>query len=86
MQTSRRKRLKMIRGFLIVFTCVLLTSCAHWSYPVRGSCPTEHPIKGNVDSMYYHLPTDTYYYRTWAEFCFESSSIARNHGYKRTPR
>ena len=76
----------MTRAIVAALASVMFTGCAHWSFPSQGSCSREHPVKGNADSMYYHMPTDTYYYVTRAELCFEAPVIARRHGYARTPR
>lgn len=55
-----------------------------------GSCPADHPIKGNGSSKIYHMPGISSYRGTKAEFCFatEAGAIAagfrapgqRNHG------
>jgi hypothetical protein len=70
----------------LILMAILISGCAHWSISLTGTCPDHHRIKGNADSFYYHLPTDSYYYVTRAEFCFESSEVARRQGYTRTPR
>jgi len=77
----------MVRSLIAIIIIMLLGGCAHWRFPAQGgTCPSDYPIKGNVESGYYHSPFDSYYYHTHAEFCFKNSKIARQHGYTRTPR
>lgn len=45
-------------------------------------CPASHPIKGNANSMIYHLPGQRYYDVTNPEECFASESAARAAGYR----
>ncbi|MGC4153237.1 MAG: hypothetical protein QM628_09170 [Propionicimonas sp.] len=52
----------------------------------RGSgydCPPGYPVKGNADSMIYHMPGDRYYKATKPEECFRSAAAARSAGYRR---
>ena len=69
----------MKKMILILF----LTGCAH-VHPATytGSCPTDFPIKGNVDSLIYHTTDSPYYVRTKAEICFENADAATRHGYR----
>ena len=71
---------------IAILSAVMLAGCAHWSVSWTGRCPNEMPIKGNADSKYYHLPGDSYYQVTRAEFCFDSEAVARRNGYNRVPR
>ncbi len=50
------------------------------------SCPAYAPIKGNKDSMIYHLPRHMAYKRTVAEECFSSQTDARHAGYRAARR
>lgn len=47
-----------------------------------GSCPAAFPIKGNENSMIYHVPGDRYYSRTRAEQCFSTEAAARAAGFR----
>jgi endonuclease YncB( thermonuclease family) len=50
--------------------------------PVGGDCPPGAPIKGNADSMIYHLPGQAYYDITSAEECFATETQAVAAGYR----
>ena len=58
------------------------------SHPSRTSpiseydCPSWAPIKGNANSMIYHLPRNRYYDVTKPEECFSTESAARDAGYR----
>lgn len=54
--------------------------------PNGWNCPSNAPIKGNADSMIYHVPGGQYYSRTNPEDCFASESAARNAGYRPSKR
>lgn len=45
-------------------------------------CPSWAPIKGNAQSMIYHLPRNRYYDVTKPEDCFRTESAAQNAGYR----
>lgn len=47
-----------------------------------GSCPAAFPIKGNENSMIYHVPGGRYYARTKAEQCFSTEAAARAAGFR----
>jgi len=47
-----------------------------------GECPSWAPIKGNADSMIYHVPGGRWYDATIAEECFTTESAARAAGYR----
>ncbi len=49
----------------------------------KNACPSWAPIKGNRDSMIYHLPGQRYYNVTNPEQCFASESAAKSAGYRR---
>lgn len=57
-------------------------------YPSRTSsvsdynCPSWAPIKGNADSMIYHVPGGRYYKATKPEDCFTTSTAAKAAGYR----
>lgn len=54
------------------------------SVPGNGwNCPSSHPIKGNEDSMIYHLPRQRYYSNTKPEQCFAKESDAIAAGFRR---
>ena len=86
MLSLRARLLMMTRSVMFFLLVILLSGCAHWRLPLNGgACPIDFPIKGNADSMYYHLPTDKFYYRTYAESCFDSIKAARAYGYNHVP-
>lgn len=72
----------MTRSLLLVL--MLLGGCAHLSWvPAfpEGHCPREHPVKGNMRSGFYHLPTDIYYARVSSNVqCFASARSAAAEG------
>ena len=51
--------------------------------PSAWNCPPSAPIKGNAESMIYHLPGDAFYTRTNPEDCFATEAAARAAGYRR---
>jgi endonuclease YncB( thermonuclease family) len=55
------------------------------SYPPASlnTCPSYAPIKGNADSMIYHMPGQRYYAVTNPEECFATEAAAQAHGYRR---
>ena len=62
---------------------LFLTGCAHVHPPTyTGTCPTDFPIKGNVDSLIYHGADSPYYLKTNAEICFENEEAARRYGFR----
>ncbi len=54
--------------------------------PVSGmtiGCPSDYPIKANLNSYIYHLPGDPYYARTNANIeCFDSEYHAQQQGFR----
>lgn len=50
------------------------------------NCPETHLIKGNVNSMIYHLPNGTYYHRTKPEKCYATEEDARADGFRKSKR
>jgi hypothetical protein len=59
-------------------------------YPSRTAptgtwtCPSWAPIKGNADSMIYHMPYGRYYDATNPEECFRTESAAVAAGYRKS--
>lgn len=55
-----------------------------WVHPKGWDCPTDHPIKANVESMIYHQPWDQYWHRTNAMNgkCFDTSKHAIQQGFR----
>lgn len=51
--------------------------------PIGKDCPANAPIKGNANSMIYHMPGQRYYDRTTPEACFASQADARAAGYRK---
>ena len=47
-------------------------------------CPKDHPIKANLHSMIYHVPSGTYYKKTNAAngYCFDNSKHAKQQGFR----
>lgn len=54
--------------------------------PEGANCPTSHPIKGNRESMIYHLPGGSSYAATRPELCFAAPADAEADGYRRSQR
>lgn len=50
-----------------------------------GSQPEGFPIKGNADSMLYHVPDSSYYDRTVAEVWFRTEEDAEQAGFSKPP-
>jgi hypothetical protein len=52
--------------------------------PGDGSreCPSDHPIKGNANSMIYHMPGQSSYDGTEPEYCFANEEDAVAAGYR----
>ena len=53
--------------------------------PADGSAPEGHPIKGNADSMLYHVPGSRFYDRTVAELWFATAEAAEAAGFQLPP-
>ena len=51
-----------------------------------GSEPAGYPIKGNADSMLYHVPGSSHYERTVAEVWFATAEAAEAAGFSLPPR
>ncbi|STY85245.1 N-acetylmuramoyl-L-alanine amidase LytC precursor [Mobiluncus mulieris] len=51
--------------------------------PVGKECPASAPIKGNQDSMKYHVPGGRFYKRTIPEQCFATESEAQAAGFQK---
>lgn len=77
-------------GRLAEYSTITKTSraTAPVGYPSRTSpsstwnCPSWAPIKGNADSMIYHVPGQRYYNATKPEDCFRTTSAAVAAGYR----
>jgi large subunit ribosomal protein L4 len=50
-----------------------------------GSQPEGFPVKGNVDSMLYHVPGSSFYARTVAEVWFTTAEAAEAAGFQLPP-
>jgi large subunit ribosomal protein L4 len=50
-----------------------------------GNGPDTHPIKGNADSMLYHVPGSSHYDRTVAEYWFDTEEHAEAAGFSMPP-
>ncbi len=48
------------------------------------NCPKWAPIKGNAQSMIYHLPSQRFYDRTKPEDCFSTQKAAKKAGYRKS--
>jgi small subunit ribosomal protein S6 len=46
-----------------------------------GVCPADNPVKGNLSSMYYHVPGTRFYDRTVPEYCFDTVESAEAAGF-----
>jgi len=57
-----------------------------WIEPVAGECPASHPIKGNADSMIFHVPGGMSYERTAAERCYCTADDAEADGFRQAKR
>lgn len=62
------------------------TPAAGSSTPLGANCPPGYPIKGNADSMIYHLPTGAFYLKTHPETCFATPEQAEQQGYRKSQR
>lgn len=91
------KKILISLVILIVIAVAGIFAYKHWYVPYRNlkngfvvvntfDCPKDHPIKANLRSMIYHLPSGTYYARTNAAngYCFDVASHAKQQGF-RTP-
>ncbi len=62
---------------------------SEWAGSVKaladGSQPEGYPIKGNADSMLYHVPESAFYDRTEAEFWFDTEASAEAAGFQKPP-
>jgi len=56
----------------------------HRAAPLGWDCPDGYPIKGNAQSMIYHLPGGRFYGRTRPEDCFATENDAVMAGYRRS--
>jgi hypothetical protein len=56
------------------------------SAPSGMDCPASHPVKGNRDSMIYHVPGGSFYGATRPEQCFAQPVDAEAAGYRRSQR
>jgi endonuclease YncB( thermonuclease family) len=68
-------------------TTTTTTSTSQTSYaPINGgtACPPNAQIKGNRDSMIYHLPGQQYYGVTHPEECFATEAAAIAAGYRKS--
>ncbi|MDO5635123.1 MAG: thermonuclease family protein, partial [Micrococcus sp.] len=57
--------------------------------PVAGSsgvCPAGFPVKGNDNSMIYHVPGQSHYQQTNARNCFATEAAASAAGYRKAKR
>ena len=65
------------------------SEASEWSGSVKaladGSQPEGYPIKGNADSMLYHVPGSAFYDRTDAEFWFDTEASAEAAGFQKPP-
>ena len=50
-----------------------------------GSEPEGYPVKGNADSMLYHVPGSAFYKRTVAEVWFKTAEAAEAAGFELPP-
>ena len=50
-----------------------------------GEAPEGYPIKGNADSMLYHVPGSSFYDRTIAEVWFDTEASAEAAGFSKPP-
>ncbi len=53
--------------------------------PADGSQPVGFPVKGNADSMLYHVPGSSFYARTVAEVWFTTADAAEAAGFRLPP-
>jgi hypothetical protein len=62
------------------------TSAGARALPTGMNCPSTHPVKGNRESMIYHLPSGQFYAQTRPEECFATPADAEAAGYRRSQR
>jgi len=55
-----------------------------WVYSKSWDCPSDHPIKANMNSGIFHIRSSPYYSRTNARNCkcFDTSEHARQQGFR----
>ncbi|PIE34110.1 MAG: hypothetical protein CSA55_01330 [Ilumatobacter coccineus] len=53
-----------------------------WAEPIDGQCPEGYPIKGNADSMIYHVPGGRSYDATIPERCYANEDDAIVDGFR----
>ena len=70
----------MLRVLLVALLCLPPLACN------LNSCPDSKPIKGNRDSMIYHVPGGKFYDKTNPEECFATEGEAQTAGYRRSLR
>ena len=51
-----------------------------------GDCPPDNPVKGNTNSMIYHVPGQSTYAATQAEVCFADAGAAEAAGFRAPKR
>lgn len=56
----------------------------HRAAPLGWDCPEGYPIKGNAQSMIYHLPGGAFYEQTSPGDCFATENDAVTAGYRRS--
>jgi putative cell wall-binding protein len=89
---ASRVRLGAVRTVVLGGTAVVSENSANNAPCIRpdvpppgvklSGCPAEAPIKGNRNSMIYHMPTDRYYSVTTPEECFRTEVQAQAAGYR----
>ena len=57
-----------------------------WVEATDGACPDSHPIKGNADSMIFHVPGGMSYERTKAERCYCTAEDAEADNFRQAKR
>lgn len=59
-----------------------------WVTSNTWDCPEDHPIKGNLHSMIYHVPGGQYYNKTNGQnsLCFDTKSDATSKGFRASSR
>ena len=55
-----------------------------WVSSATWDCPSDHPIKANLNSGIYHTPSSPYYQRTNASNseCFDTAEHAKEQGFR----
>lgn len=91
--------LALVAFFVIIFGSIWIYAVVNesnstepaykeWVYTTKWDCPTDHPIKANMNSGIYHVPGGTYYDRTNGQNtkCYDTAYNAELGGFRASKR